>query len=104
VPKTYADLTAEGKKKIDEWQEKWADKAKKGEWKKGVDTAIEEGRNPGAGIAAKLGLTVGDMANSVTGYWEEVLEGKTEKDHEDGVDAAARLNKWRARYLFKVTK
>jgi len=104
MPKKYEDLTAEGKKKIDEWQKKWEDKAKKGEWKKGVETAIDEGRNPGAGIAAKLGLKPADMADSVTSHWEDIMDKKTEKDHEDGIDAAMKLNKWRAKYLFKTTK
>jgi len=104
MPKTYGELPTEGKKWIDDKQDKWHDKAKRGEWKKGVDAAIDAGRNPGAGIAAKLGLTTADMATSVTSGWEDIMGKKTEADHEAGLDAAKKLNKWRDKYVFKVTK
>ena len=101
---TYQDLPEEGRRWIDDKQGKWADRSKRGEWKAGVDAAKDAGRTPGAGIAVKLGLTPGDMAPSVTTDWEDVMGKKTEEDHERGIAAALALNKWRDRYIFKVTR
>ena len=101
--KTYGQLPEEGRRTIDEWQKRWASKSKAGEWKAGVDAAIEAGRNPGAGIAAKLGLTSDDMAPSLTTDWKDIMEEKTEAHHERGIEAAVKLNKWRDRFLFRTT-
>ena len=102
--KVYADLPEEGREKLDEWQDKWASKSKAGEWKAGVEVAKAANRTPGAGIAQKLGLTLEDMAHSVTDGWKNVMAEKTEEDHERGVRNALELNKWRDRFLFKTTR
>ena len=101
--KTYGQLPEEGRKTIDEWQRRWADKSKGGEWKAGVEAAKAAGRTPGAGIAVKLGLTPEDMAHSVTEGWKDIMGEKTEADHERGIETAVRLNKWRDRWLFRMT-
>ena len=101
--KTYADLPEGGRELLDKWQDRWASKSKAGEWKAGVEVAKEANRTPGAGIAAKLGLTPEDMAHSVTEGWKEVMAKKTEEDHERGIEAAVKLNRWRDRFLFRTT-
>ena len=102
--RTYEQLPEEGRETVRGWQEKWARKSKAGEWKAGVEAAKEAGRTPGAGIAAKLGLTPNDMAHSVTDGWKDIMGEKTEAHHERGIEAAVRLNKWRDRFLFAVTR
>ena len=102
--KTYEQLPEEGRETVRGWQETWARKSKAGEWKAGVDAAIDAGRNPGAGIAAKLGLTPDDMNPSLTTGWEDTMGEKTEAHHERGIDAAVKLNKWRDRFLLGATR
>ena len=103
VFKTYEDLVPEKQKLLSDWQKTWAAKAKAGPWKAGVELAKERNRTPGAGVAEKLGLEVGDMAHSVTEGWKEAIAKATEEDHEEGIRRALEANKWRDRWLLGMT-
>ena len=79
---------------VAEAEQRWATKAIQGDWKGGVERAIQNNRTPGRGLAVLFGIPEGQVNPAIDQNWRDGVERTPEEYHERQVRRAAEENKW----------